>query len=295
MTKQLKADGVEAIALTGATIVLSALTLGAYMLLRGGAGSFSFPKGEAFRDIGISAVASSCIAQFFLVLGLSMTSVTNANILLVTNAAWTALLASAVNKDILGKNFWKFSIVMAIGAVLVSTNGSLTIPNLGDLLLLCTAIGFAFGHVYAKRAMKTCTSDQVTFWRFLFASVLFIPVVFIFGNASTLFSSWDIMFRITVAGVLFAANVAAFYKAIKLDGPALCATISDLSNPLIAVLFGVFLFGAAPTVSQLFGGALVVGGGYAISREDSALVNSTTVVSVPKLKAKSSRKAKGRK
>ena len=261
--------GADALALTAIGLLVNALTLLVIVVWK----KRKIPalgKIPGATDLVIVGISSSFLAQLFLVTGIGMTSVTNANLILIMNGVFTALFSRSVNSEKLSRGFWKVVAVMLIGAALVTTHGQLAPPGIGDALIFLAALSFGVGNTYAKKAMRAGhQADFVTLARFAVGFAAIALPALIFGKPAELASSPGLLFLAIAGGVLFAVNVYLFYLAVEAEGAAIAAQVT-LVIPLFAVAADYLFFSRLPDAAQIVGGGIILAGAYAFVRMKGA-------------------------
>ncbi len=261
--------GADALALTAIGLLVNALTMLAIVVWK----KRKLPplgKIQGASDLVTVGISSSFLAQLFLVTGIGLTSVTNANLILIMNGVFTAIFSSRVNGERLTGRFWKVAAVMFLGAALVTTRGQIATPGIGDVLILLAALSFGVGNTYAKKAMrKGNRADFVTLARFAIGFAAIALPALIFGKPAELAASPGLLFLAIAGGVLFAINVYLFYLAVEAEGAAIAAQVT-LVVPLLAVAADWLFFGRLPDAAQIAGGGIILAGAYAFARMNQA-------------------------
>jgi len=201
-----------------------------------------------------------------LFLGQNITTAVNAGFLIRLIPLFVLPLAYLLLGEKSSRNSIFFMLIMLIGAFLLITNGTLTIPNIGDLLIIFVALVVAFQSVFAKKIMRSVSTEIVIFFRVCISALLIVVFVpFLLGYQS-LSVSFDSLLYILFTAILYFLSVAFHYKAIKLVGPFITNTFF-LSGSLFSALFAYILLGEILSFVQWTGALCVLGGAYLLSRK----------------------------
>ena len=227
--------------------------------------NLKFIKKNELRDLLILGFVSAA-AILILFLGQNITTAVNAGFLIRLTPLFVLPLVYLLLKEKSSRNSIFFMIIMLIGAFLLITDGTLTIPNMGDLLIIVAASVVAFQSVFAKKIMRSVSTRIVIFFRICvsaFLIVIFIPFILGYQSLSALF---DDLFYILLTAILYFLSVICQYRAIKLVGPFITNTFF-LSGSLFSALFAYILLGEILSSVQWAGALCVLGGAYLLSRK----------------------------
>jgi drug/metabolite transporter (DMT)-like permease len=253
--------GADPLGITLLGLAGGALVTLAYMLATG---KVRLKLGTAGRgDLLAAAFFSSAITQLFIIFGLGRAALTNANIIIATNAVFGAVVSGFINKERLTTKFWLVSAVMLAGTVLVSIRGSFALPNIGDVAILVGTASLGTGIAFSKKAMKNFTDEEITLARFVVGFLFLLIPAILWSNVPALLGKADIVALVAVGSVVYPATIILFYKAVEVEGAAISSQ-GFLLNPFTALAFDVLFFQTLPQAMQIAGGALVLAGGYAL-------------------------------
>ena len=173
-----------------------------------------FIKKYELKDLVILGVVSAA-AILILFLGQDITTAINAGFLIRLTPVFVLPLAYVLLKERSSKSSIFFMLIMLIGAFLLTTNGALIIPYLGDLLIIIVALIIAFQNVFAKRIMHSVSTDIVILFRVCMSAlliVIFIPFVLGYQSINALF---DGLFYVLLTAVLYFLSVICQYNKIN--------------------------------------------------------------------------------
>jgi drug/metabolite transporter (DMT)-like permease len=200
-------------------------------------------------------------------LGANLTSSSHTSMLINTFIFWVLLMEHAVTKvdRITARKAWGL-VLASCGVVLILSTESvrggrdpqLDPPSLiGDLILLCSAIVFAWNVVYVKQALKWVEPSKLIFWHDVVAVVLF----FIWSATTESLTGARLTPVVTIAILyqgLFVGGICFAVQTLLLRRhSASQIAVFSFATPLVGVTLGVFLRGDQPT-PWLFVSALCV-------------------------------------
>jgi len=200
--------------------------------------NLKFIKKYELRDLIILGIVSAATI-LILFLGQNITTAVNAGFLIRLTPLFVLPLAYLLLKEKSSRSSIFFMFIMLIGAFLLTTNGALIIPHLGDLLIITVALAVAFQNVFAKKIMHSVSTDIVIFFRVCISAlliVMFIPFLLGYQSMSALFSG---LFYVVLTAILYFLSVICQYRAIKLVGPFI-TTAFFLSGSLFSAFFAYY-------------------------------------------------------
>lgn len=225
---------------------------------------------EDRRRLMALGVLGHCVYQLFFITGLSMTRAGTAALVIAASPAMVALVARFAGHERLPTRAVA-GIALSIGGVMLVVGGSVSADGrshlIGDLLILCAVVTWAFYTSGLLPLTKRVDSVQVAAWT-LVGGVL--PLIALASPAlvrvpwATL--GWTAWGAILYAGIL--AMVVAYlfwYQGVREIGPTRTAMFANL-QPIVAVFFAWLALGEVPTLFQGAGAATVLGGLYLARR-----------------------------
>lgn len=219
-----------------------------------------FIKKYELRDLIILGIVSAT-AILILFLGQNLTTAVNAGFLIRLTPLFVLPLAHLLLKEKSSRSSIFFMFVMLVGAFLLTTNGALIIPHLGDLLIIIVALIVAFQNVFAKKIMHSVSTDIVIFFRVCMSAlliVMFVPFFLSYQSISALFSG---LFYVVLTAILYFLSITCQYKAIKLVGPFITTSFFLLGS-LFSALFAYILLRETLSFVQWIGAVSILVGGY---------------------------------
>lgn len=222
--------------------------------------NLKFIKKYELRDLIILGVISAA-AILILIIGQTITTAVNAGFLIRLTPLFVLPFAYILLKEKSSKNSIFFMFIMLIGTFLLITNGTLIFPQLGDSLIILAASAIAFQNVFAKKIMRSVSTDIIIFFRVCLSAVIIVMFVpFLLGHHS-ISALFDGLYYVLFTAILYFLSIICQYKAIKLVGPFITTTFF-LSGSLFSALFAYVLLGETMSFIQWVGAAGILLGGY---------------------------------
>jgi len=260
----------------GVSAALAAIVLGAILVIQG-----EFKKSISLRIVWYC----SLIALFIVVLprgliftGSKYTSGINTALLMQTEMLTTFIIYGLLLKE-------KHELHHIVGALLVLTgtffvifNGTLEI-NKGDLMILLAVCIFPIGNLYAKRALKVITPMHVLFFRFLFASMILIPVALLFEDLSIVPAALESHGWLLVVYVLLMLVISKTFWYYGLRALTVSKAIYIISAfPAFSLMFAFIFLREIPNMYQFAGFVIAIIGVYTLIFRRQVSTASTDLV-----------------
>ncbi len=193
--------------------------------------------------------------------GISMTTATNAALLVDINAVFVAILAVFVLGETINYRVGVGLILGISGVVIVTTGGDLSTvlsgTFLGNLLVFTSGLLWAFYIVYQKKVlMREPNVPMITAAVMLLTTLFLVPLgipmvsdysVSEVGIASAVYTG------IFCSGLAFLLYIAGLRKV-----KASISSIILLLEIVFAVIFAFFILSEVPTVAVIIGGGLII-------------------------------------
>lgn len=206
-----------------------------------------------------SGIASLLFFTYFYFGAINMMSLSAASVLLYTAPSFVMLISLFVFKEKLTKAKLAALALAFIGCVLVSGAGGSSFTPMGLVYGLCAGFGYALYSIFARLAlMRGYDSKTVNFYSCLFAT---IGALILWGGGDAvplMTSSWSTALW-CVAMALISCYLPYLLYTYGLTGVETSkASIMASTEPVVATLSGVIVFGEALTVYGAMGVLLVL-------------------------------------
>jgi len=221
------------------------------------------------------------LQQISFVSGLNLTAAGEGSLVFSTAPIFTALIAAAIGQEALLAGNWAGIIAAMSGTALVILGGAGAshVPATrvtGDLLMLASSVAYAIFMVISKPLGQRYGALKVVAFAYLFG----LPVVLPFGWREMVGANWGALgplgwlalgWVVLLAG---AFGFVAWYWRIAHTSSSLVAVYQYIV-PVVAMGAAALLLAERPSVAQLAGAALVLGGLY-FARRRAATVACPT-------------------
>ena len=232
--------------------VMTDLRVGGAMLLFWIASLFQKPEHVSPKDmvtLFFASLFAIVLNQGCFILGVSMSSPTDASIITTSMPLWAMVLAAYILKEpVTGKKV--AGIACGAGGALMlilgsSANGSAASSGSGtairgDLLVLFAQFCYAFYIVYYKDFVRKYSLFTTMKWLFTYAFICILP----FSADNLMATRWEELTPQTIAGILFIVIGATFisYMLIVIGQKNLRPTVAGMYNyvqPVVACIVAI--------------------------------------------------------
>jgi drug/metabolite transporter (DMT)-like permease len=245
-------------------LLISAIVLAAFALRERRRGILP-RRGIRRRQILIFGILVAGLYQVLFLLGIDRTTAGNVGLIMATVPAWTAVLARIFIGEKLRSIAWGGLFLALVGTVVVALQkndlSSGREHSIGNLIILGAAFAWAAGTVYSRPLLRYISPMQLSASAaFITLPVHLLMAVGAYENNVSELQSVNLWLIILYAGVLSSGLALPMWNfGVRHAGAAHAAVIQNLI-PVIAIIAAWFSRGEAATATQLFGGALILGG-----------------------------------
>jgi drug/metabolite transporter (DMT)-like permease len=157
-------------------------------------------------------------------------------------------------------------VVMVTAGVLVATRSlenlmAFRLGTYGDLIVLIATVAWSTTTIAFRKYLKELNAGVVTFYRFLFASLVFAAYLV----SSSGFGAVNV-YQITI-GIVVGVGTILYFEGLKRNKAAEVSSL-ELSTPLFAAVLGFLVLGELVTQIQIVGMSLLVIGVFLLSRRE---------------------------
>ncbi|MBI4408734.1 MAG: EamA family transporter [Gemmatimonadetes bacterium] len=240
---------------------LAALTV--YLILRRRA--LIFPSREHVARVLVLGLLGNIVYQFLFIYGVARTRAGNAALLLAGTPMLTALLSAAVGHERVGARVWLGVLATLAGMGFVVAGGAahpeLGGGFLGNLLLLGASLAWAAYTVGARNLVDTYGPVPVTAWTLWIGAVGLLLA----GLPTLPRVDWSGTPLLVWAAVAYAGALSIglayllWYRGVHYIGSTRTAMYSNLV-PVVALAVAWLWLGEVPTLWQITGAAVIIGG-----------------------------------
>ena len=208
---------------------------------------------------GISLI--NAVALEFQHYGMTMTSATNAVLLVDIDVVFIALLAVVILAEKITNRIVTGLLLGMIGVVIITTNGDLSSvvsgSFLGNAMVFFGGVLWAFYVVYQKKVLvKESDVLMVTGVVILETTLFLLPMTLLFAGSYVVDSvGW---LSVLFTGVFCTGLAFLLYNTGLKAISATIASVILLLEIVFAMLFAFIVLGETPTIVTAIGGALIV-------------------------------------
>jgi drug/metabolite transporter (DMT)-like permease len=204
------------------------------------------------------------VYQLCFIYGLAATRVGDAALLIAATPAFIALIGRARGVERIGGKGWVGILMSIAGIALVSGATALVQSRsalLGDLLILCGALAWAFYTVLLKPYTHTVDGVKLSALTMVGGAIALLPFAWTDIRATPWqqapSSAYVAMIYSGIGGLVIA--YLFWYRGVRVIGPTRTAMYSNL-QPVVAVLVAWVVLRELPTVWQGIGAASIMSG-----------------------------------
>lgn len=184
------------------------------------------------------------------------------SLLLQLSVFSTGLFAFLILRERLPPREIVGGLIMVFGALFVilsKGNGAVSV-GFGEALTLAFVVLIGIGNAFSKKAIDSGIDRNAILFG---ATLLSVPVFYIlspllFGKFPLLAFASDLPYAIGGA-LFFAANTLVIFYCFEHFGPSR-TQIASISNVIFSALFAFLILGIAPSLPDIVGGAIIIGG-----------------------------------
>lgn len=212
----------------------------------------------------LSALSGVFLAIHFVLWfeSLNHTSVASSTTIVCTEVIWVIIGFCIFMKGRLsGKAIFAVAVTIIGSAVIAFADGSAGEAHLyGDILSLVAAIAVGIYTLIGRAVRKNTSTSVYTYIVYLSCAAVLTVTSLIGGHRFVA----DFEISALIVGLLLAVfstilGHSIFSWCLKFFSPAFIST-SKLCEPVVAAVFAIFLFGEVPSLLQIFGALLILGG-----------------------------------
>ena len=225
------------------------------------------------RELGLSVLSGLFLAIHFVLWfeSLQHTSVASSTSIVCTEVIWVALGFCLFLKGTLSKQAVLAIIIAFAGSVVIAYSDSSAggAHLYGDILALVSAVAVAVYTLLGRIVRNNVSTSVYTYVVYVSCAAVLLGTCMVqsyplFGYGM---SAVIVGLLLSVFSTILGHSI--FSWCLKYFSPAFVSA-SKLCEPVAASIMAVFLFRELPSVLQIFGGAMIIGGVYYYSKIEKA-------------------------
>ena len=221
------------------------------------------------RELGFSVLSGLFLAIHFVLWfeSLQHTSVASSTAIVCTEVIWVALGFCLFLKGKLSQKAVLAIIITFIGSVIIAYADSSTggVHLYGDILALVSAVAVAIYTLFGRIVRNNVSTSVYTYIVYVSCAAVLLGTCLFqnYGLFDYGMSAIVVGFLLSVFSTILGHSI--FSWCLKYFTPAFVSA-SKLCEPVVATIMAGFLFSELPSVIQIFGGVMIIGGVYYYSR-----------------------------
>lgn len=260
---KLALDPVSPLAFNALRFILAAIALYAILRRRG---PIPRPRREDVLRIVVLGIVGNVLYQLLFIFGLDLTRAGNASLLLAATPVWTAILSAGFGHEKLSGGVWLGVLATLVGMALVVLGGGGGVGMSaatfrGDVLMMAASVGWAIYTVAARGPIARYGTMAVTGWTLWVGTALLV----LLGIPDLVAQDWSLVSPGVVAAVVYSGVLSIavaylfWYRGVRVLGSTRTATFSNVV-PVLALVVAWIWLGEVPTLLQVAGAAVIIGG-----------------------------------
>ena len=250
------------IQVAGSEVFFATLTAFAYILLKRERVKFN---GKNIWNLLVVGVVGTVFAPLMFFLGLTQTFAINATLIAHLQPLFVAVFGFYFLKERLHKHDFTGGVLIILAAILITSRTAenlvdFKIGNFGDLMVFFATLSWAIVAIPGKQLTKETSGVTIVSFRFLIASIVFIPILFCL-NQLIVNSVYQVLL-----GVLVGLGYIFYYEGLKRIKASQVA-LTELSSPFFTAVFAPYFLSETVTPMQVIGALLLMFGLYVLTRE----------------------------
>ena len=192
---------------------------------------------------------------------LAHTTVASSTTIVCTEVIWVSLGFCLFLKGKLSKKAVLAIAITLFGSVLIAYSDSFSGSShfYGDMLSLLAAIAVAAYTLIGRIVRKKASTSVYTYIVYSVCAAILVILCIVQGHALFDFGTSAVVVGLLLAVFSTILGHSIFSWCLKYFSPSFVSA-SKLCEPVVAAIFAIFLFQEIPSVWQVVGGALILGG-----------------------------------
>lgn len=230
------------------------------------------------KAAGKKTVVMCAVSGIFLALhfstwfeSLNQTSVASSTAIVCTEVIWVALGFCLVLRGRITRAAAVCIFITLFGSVLIALSDYSSGGNhlFGDILALTAAVFSGIYTLIGREARKYLSTTAYTYIVYVFCAAALCLALAVSGTPFTGYGTVSVVVGLLLSVFSTILGHSIFSWCLKFLSPSFVSA-SKLCEPVVAALFAAFLFAEIPTVLQIIGGLVTLGGVLLYSRVEGS-------------------------
>jgi len=224
-------------------------------------------EGKDFGNILVVGVVGTVFAPLMYFLGLSQTFAINATLIAHLQPLFVGIFGSYFLREKLHRHDLFGGLLIVLAAILITSRTFYNLTtfrfgNFGDMIVFFAMVSWAIVAIPGKQLTKQASSVVIVGYRFLIASVVFVPVLLCL-NQLIISSIYQVLL-----GVLVGLGYIFYYEGLKRIKSGQVA-LTELSSPFFTSILAWYLLGETVMPMQVIGTLLLICGLFILTQEEA--------------------------
>lgn len=217
---------------------------------------------EDWKTLTLLGLVGIALPNALLNIGLQFTTASLSSIIQASGPVWTVIVAVPLLKESLGVDKIAGMVIAMAATVLLVTEGGIDINNstfLGNVLILGTAICYAFSGVITKVALRKHHPIETTGWSLITGSLILLALAPIDWGEGVALNS-DFLIILVFLGLFPGALAFLLYNYVLVKSEVSTLSLFLYLIPVFATIISIVFLGESITVMTVILGSMIIFG-----------------------------------
>lgn len=217
---------------------------------------------EDWKTLTLLGLVGIALPNALLNIGLQFTTASLSSIIQASGPVWTVIVAVPLLKESLGVDKIAGMVIAMAATVLLVTEGGIDINNstfLGNVLILGTAICYAFSGVITKVALRKHHPIETTGWSLITGSLILLALAPIDWGEGVALNS-DFLIILVFLGLFPGALAFLLYNYVLVKSEVSTLSLFLYLIPVFATIISIVFLGENITLMTVILGSMIIFG-----------------------------------
>lgn len=217
---------------------------------------------EDWKTLTLLGLVGIALPNALLNIGLQFTTASLSSIIQASGPVWTVIVAVPLLKESLGVDKIAGMVIAMAATVLLVTEGGIDINNstfLGNVLILGTAICYAFSGVITKVALRKHHPIETTGWSLITGSLILLALAPVDWGEGVALNS-DFLIILVFLGLFPGALAFLLYNYVLVKSEVSTLSLFLYLIPVFATIISIVFLGESITVMTVILGSMIIFG-----------------------------------
>jgi len=215
-----------------------------------------------WKTLTLLGLVGIALPNALLNIGLQFTTASISSIIQASGPVWTVIVAVPLLKESLGVDKVAGTVIAMVATVLLVTENGIDISNstfVGNLLILGTAICYAFSGVITKVALRKHHPVETTGWSLITGSLILLALAPAEWGESIAFTG-DFLIILVFLGIFPGALAFLLYNYVLVKSEVSTLALFIYLIPVFATIISIVFLGESVTVMTVILGFMIIFG-----------------------------------